>query len=167
MTSEGHVSDDAVTGRPVDLRRLPVMAQLLFTLRAELANGRRVAFGPSQLAALVHVPTMRVLQVLIEHVSVAHRSPPRTGSTFPYCIVEVYGCAFYRLFDQVRGQLDFSGPRYRDLLPQLPSLPWYAPMDVEQAFGVRDLSGLSIPPFQNLHRQRWDSLRRQPDANVP
>ena len=165
MTSEEHVSDDGVMGSPVDLRRVPIMAQLLFTFRAELANGRRLAFGPSQLAALVHVPTRRVLQVLTEHVGVAHRFPPCIGSTFPYCIVEVYGCAFYRLFDQVRGQLDFSGPRYRDLLPQLPPLPWYARMDVEQAFGVRDLSGLSTPPFQNLHRQRWDSLRPRPDAN--
>jgi hypothetical protein len=69
MTIEEHASDGEVTGRPVDLQRIPIMAQLLFTFRAELANGRRLAFGPSQLAALVQVPTRRVLQVLNESLT--------------------------------------------------------------------------------------------------
>jgi hypothetical protein len=165
MASDDYVPDDAVTGRPVDFRRIPIMAQFLFTCATQLAHGRRVAFGPSQLAALVQVSTRRVLQILAEQVNVAHRTPPRTGVIFPLCIVEVYGYACRRLVNQLQGQRELPGPRYLNLLPQMPPLPWYAHLDVEQAFGVRGLSGSSIPPFQNLHRQRWDSLRPHPDAN--
>lgn len=165
MSSEENAPCGPVADGPIDLRRIPARAQLLFTFSADLTEGRRVSFGPSQLALLIQVSTKQVIKTFREQVDVAYQTATSPFRAFPCCIVEVWGCAYRHDIYMGQGPFVGSGQHSDQLLPALPPLPWYAYLDIEHAFGVRGLSASAIPPYQNLHRQRWDSLRPKPNAN--
>ncbi len=167
MSSAANTFDDSVTDGPIDLRRIPTKPQLLLTFSATLADGRRVAFGPSQLAVLVRVSTKQVLTILSEQVGIAYRTAVHQVREFPWCLIEVYGCAYRLPIEMSRNRLTGPSQPAGVILPTLPSLPWFASLDIERAFGVRGLSPSSIPTFRNVHRERWHSLRLKPDVKGP